>query len=725
MTLRMKPMAAAVLGLSAPLVFTGPAAATDAAHEAESQAKATDLAPVKVTAEAGSGYTAPRTTTATKTDTPVRDVPQSITVITQQQMADQSVQNIADAVRYVPGVGMAQGEGNRETPIIRGNASTGDFFLDGVRDDVQYYRDLYNIERVEVLKGPNAMIFGRGGVGGLINRVSRVADWRPVRELSLQAGSFDNKRATLDVGQGLNEQFAVRLTGVYEDSGSYRDAVFVERKGVNPTLAWRAGENTLVTLGYEYFKDDRVADRGVPSLDGRPVKTDESTFFGDPKRSPTGTEVQMGNALVEHDFGNGLTLRNRTRYADYDKFYQNIFPGAVNGAAQTVSLSSYNNLTTRENLFNQTDLVLDLKTGNIEHTLLGGVELGRQDTGNRRLTGYFDSAFTQETQSVPLSNPRSDVPMYFKAKASDGDNAGKTTIAAVYVQDQVKLSPQWQLVAGLRAERFKVDFTDRRATTLPENRDIDSSDTLISPRLGVVYKPTEPLSIYASYSISYQPRAGDQLAALTLANSNLDPEKFTNIEVGTKLDISPDLTFTAAIYQLDRKDQAITDPDPNAPAGSLILVDGQRTSGIELALTGKVTRQWSVVGGYAYQDAEILSDQSASIREGATLGQVPKRTISLWNRYDLTPVWGAGLGVVNRSEMFAVTENTATPANNVKLEGYTRVDAALFWTFSERLGAQLNVENLLNKEYFANAHNNNNILPGSPLAARATVRVRF
>lgn len=723
MKLRLKPLAAAVLSLSAPTLIAVPAfAAGEAGKVPAAKPEATQLAPVKITAETDSGYAASRSTTATKTDTPLRDVPQSVTVITQQQMADQSVQNIGDAVRYVPGVAMAQGEGNRETPIIRGNASTGDFFLDGVRDDVQYYRDLYNVESVEVFKGPNAMIFGRGGVGGLINRVSRVANFERVREVTLQAGSFDNKRATFDVGQSVSDSLALRLTGVYEDSESYRDDVFLERQGINPTLAWRAGANTLVTLGYEYFEDDRIADRGVPSLNGRPVKTDDSTFFGDPKRSPTGTEVHMGNALVEHQFGNGVTLRNRTRFADYDKFYQNVFPGAVNAQNQTVSISAYQQATTRENLFNQTDLVVDFKTGPFEHTLLAGVELGRQETDNLRLTGYFDAGFTQETQNVPLSDPRTDVDLFWNAKSSDGDNEGTTTVAALYLQDQLRLNAQWQLIAGLRAERFEVDFTDRRAATLPENRDIDSSDTLISPRAGLIFKPSEPVSIYASYSVSYQPRAGDQLASLSVTNANLDPEQFTNIEVGTKVDIAPNLSLSAAIYQLDREDQAVTDPND---ATKLILVDGQRTSGVELALAGHLTAKWSVVGGYAYQDAEILSDQSAAIREGATVAQVPKRTISLWNRYDLTPMWGLGLGVVNRSDMFATTENVLTPANNVTLEGYTRVDAALFWTFSEQLSAQLNVENLLDEEYFLNAHNNNNILPGSPLAARLTVKARF
>jgi catecholate siderophore receptor len=221
------------------------------------------------------------TLTATKTLAPLRDVPQAITVIPQQLIADQQMQGMADVVRYVPGVGMGQGEGNRDTPIFRGNSTTADFFVDGVRDDVQYFRDLYNVERVEALKGPNAMIFGRGGAGGVINRTTRHADWSQARELTILGGSFGNRRATIDLGQSLDDTLAARVTGLYENSDSYRAGVNLERTGVNPTLAWIVGKNTIVRAGYEYFHDERTADRGVPSFAGRPFSTPTDTFFGD------------------------------------------------------------------------------------------------------------------------------------------------------------------------------------------------------------------------------------------------------------------------------------------------------------------------------------------------------------------------------------------------------------------------------------------------------------
>ncbi len=667
--------------------------------------QAQSLPAVTVTAGRTSDYAAATTSTATKTDTLLRDVPQSITVVTQQLIKDQGMQNMADVVRYVPGIGMAQGEGNRETPVFRGNSSTSDFFIDGMRDDVQYFRDLYNIERVEALKGPNGMIFGRGGSGGVINRVSKEANWEPLREVTLQAGSYENKRATIDINQPINDAVSFRLNAMIEDSKSYRNGVELERKGINPVLTIRPDSRTKITLGAEYFEDDRVADRGVPSFQGRPLVTDDSTFFGDPERSPTGATVKAFNALFERELGNGVTVRNRTRYADYDKFYQNVFPGAVNAAGTMVAISAYNNDTQRENLFNQTDLIFSLNTGAIQHKLLAGFEIGRQESDNLRLNGVFPAAV-----NVPVTNPVYTGPISF-GPAPATQNTGTAKVAAFYLQDQIKFSPQWEAVLGVRYDKFDMNFRN-----LVANQSFSTSDNLFSPRAGLIYKPFQAISLYANYSMSYVPRAGEQLSSLSLSNQALDPEEFKNIEIGAKWDIRPDLAFTTAVYQLDRSNVAIT--DPANPAASL-LVDGQRTKGVELELSGQITRAWSVMGGYAYQVGEITRTQSATALAGATLAQVPAHTFSLWNRYDFTPAWGAGLGVSSRSHMYASTDNT------VRLPGFARVDAAIFYKIDKNLRAQLNIENLLDRDYYASAHSNNNITPGSPRALRVMLTGSF
>src|SRR5688500_14647115 len=341
--------------------------------------------------------------TATKTPALARDVPQSLLTVNSQLVRDQGMQGMADVVRYVPGITMGQGEGNRDQPTIRGNSSTADFFVDGVRDDAQYMRDLYNVDRVEALKGSNAMVFGRGGGGGVINRAMKEAGWNSVRELMLQGGSYKNRRMTLDAGQGLTDRLAGRVNAIYENSDLFRDGVIVKRQGVHPTLTLLSrSENTRATFGYENFNDYRTADRGIPSFRGAPIATDVSTFFGNPALSYSNARVHSSAATISQRMA-AFSVRNTTRFTIYDKFYQNVFPGAVTADGGDVSISAYNNAHTRRNLLNQTDLTYVAQTGPVSHTLLLGAELGRQVTDNFRNTGYFNDAST--SVSVPVSNP--------------------------------------------------------------------------------------------------------------------------------------------------------------------------------------------------------------------------------------------------------------------------------------------------------------------------------
>ena len=672
-----------------------------------------DTKPVK-------GYNAKKSASSTRTDTELRDTPQSITVIPQDLIKDQSIQSISQAVQYVPGVQAAQGEGNRDALIFRGNATTGDFFLDGLRDDVQTYRDLYNTDRLEVLKGPNGMAFGRGGAGGAINRVSKQAGWDPVAEFMASYGAYDYKRVSGDYGQALNDEIAFRINGVYEDSGSYRDGIDIERFGFTPTVTIRPDEKTKIVLSTEYFKDKRVTDRGVPSvnspgnvtLNNRPFNIDnEDAFFGNASLSPTETRTVAFNASIEHSFDNGIGVKNSTRYANYDKFYQNVFaisPVANNG---TLLLGAYRDETKRENLINQTDLTYSLKTGGIEHKLLAGAEFAVQDTDNRRLTPVGGEKMVG---AVPSNNPtRSGVVFNTISRNQQSD----VTVAAFYLQDQIIFSPQWQAIVGLRNDNFDTDYTN-----LVNNTNISVSDNLLAPRAGLIFKPVEPVSLYANYSVSYIPRAGDQLIGLTVTNASFKPEKFINYEIGAKWDVNPDLALTAAVYKLERENVQIT--DPSNPTQH-ILVDGQETKGIELGITGNVTDKWSVFGGVAFQDGEITKQQGAgtgAILKGAELGQTPDRTLSLWNKYEINDMWAVALGIVSTSDRYALSP---TATQSTLLPGYTRYDAAIFGKFSKKLSLQVNLENLTNKEYALYAHNNNNITPGSPITGRATLIYNF
>lgn len=679
------------------------------------------LPSIQITATSTNRYAAVSTSTATKTNTLLRDVPQSISVITDDLIKDQSIRSLGDAVRYVPGVGVSQGEGNRDALVFRGNRSTGDFFVDGIRDDVEYYRDLYNIERVEVLKGANGMIFGRGGSGGVVNRVTKEANWNPVREFSFQGGSFNQKRMTADVGYVINEKAALRLNAMYEDAGSFRDGVGMERLGISPTVTIKPTTRTKIVANMERFHDDRTADRGITSVLGSvgqvtgPVDVQRSQFFGDPRRSNANVDVLAFNSFIEHKFESGFTLQNRTNYTTYDKFYQNVFAnGGLNLNSGLLSLGAYNNTTSRENVFNQTNLLYSLNTGPFSHTLMAGVEVGRQETHNRRGTGLFNNDPSRTNVFVPLNNPLTNVPITFRTRDSGGDldalNRSIVNVTSLYIQDQIEIVPQLQAIVGVRYDMFEVDFQQKNG---PRDH-LKTRDDLIAPRFGLIYKPIEPVSFYASYSQAYVPRAGDQLTALNVTTETLKPEKFTTLETGVKWDIRPDLAFTAAVYQLDR-----TNVINSVVGGQTFLTKGQRTEGVEVSLAGQLTSSWSVMGGYAYQTGEISSDILGIAKKGASVAELPRNTFSVWSRYDITPKIGAAVGVIYRDAMYA------SLTNRVRLSDFTRVDAALFAQFTKSFRGQINIENLFDTKYFAAAQNDFNITPGSPIAVRASLIANF
>lgn len=672
------------------------------AGAAEAREFVLEIAAVResITVIESADYRVPAVTSATRTPTPLADVPQAVTVVPSELIRDQLMMSLADVVRYVPGVTAVQGENNRDQLVIRGNNTSADFFLDGVRDDTQYYRDLYNLERIEALNGPNAMIFGRGGGGGVINRVTKTAGFSPLRELTLAGGSWRQKRLTADVDQPWNERAAARLNAVYEQSDSFRDFVDLERFGVNPTLTLAPSPASRILLGYEHFRDDRRADRGIPSFHGRPAGVGVSTFFGDPDQSWVRARVHLGSVVAERQFGR-VNFRSRTLVGDYDRGYQNFVPGAVSADGTQVSLSAYNNVTARRNLFNQTDIVATVWSGPVRHTLLAGAEIGRQATDNFRNTGYFEDRLT--SIRLPLADPLLRLPMTFRQSATDADNHVVARVAAAYVQDQIELSRRWQAVLGLRADRFDLDYHNRRS-----GERLGRLDYLVSPRAGLVFKPRGTVSLYTSYSVSYLPSSGDQFSSLTTVTQQLKPEKFTNYEAGVKWDAARKLSLTAALYRLDRTNTRAA--DPNDPT-RIIQTGSQRSEGLELGWSGAPARAWVIAGGYTWQSASVTR-ATMDARAGARVAQVPRHSFSFWNRYQFRPRWAAGLGVVSRTDMFAGIDNT------VVLPGYARLDAALYHWLTERVRLQMNVENLLDRKYYANAHNNNNISPGAPRAVR-------
>ena len=682
----------------------------DTTSSGERTHPAPQLSTVRVLGRNSRGSYLPfETATATKTPALLRDIPQAVTVINRALIMDQGMQGMTDVVRYVPGITMGQGEGNRDQPTIRGNSTTADFFVNGVRDDAQYFRDLYNVERVEALKGSNAMIFGRGGGGGVINRVMKEAGWIPSGELTFQGGSYDDRRATLDVGRGLNSTIAARFNGMYESSASFRDNVSLQRQGMNPTLAFASpSRTTRAAIGYENFSDRRTADRGIPSFANEPLRTNISTFFGDPSRSYSRVDVNAASASVAHTTSSGLNLNNQTRFTYYDKGYQNVFPGAVSSNGTQVSLSAYSNSHQRRNLFNQTDLTYAARTGLVTHTLLLGVEVGRQLTDNFRQTGYFNDSTT--TFAASVTTPTISTPVTFRQSDTDADNRVTNTTRSIYAQDQVALSDYVQLIAGVRYENFGLKYHNNRSES-----DLSRSDAMVSPRVGLLLKPVAAASLYANYSVSFLPSAGDQFSSLTDVTQALDTEKFRNIEAGAKWDVADRISLTAAVYRLDRSNTKA--PAPNNP-GLTVLTGSQRSSGYELGVAGSVTPAWEVAGGFASQRALITSTTTAAA-SGTTVPLVPANTLSFWNKYHASPRFSLALGLTHQTDMYAAI------SNSVKLPAFTRVDGGLYFSLTEGVRTQLNLENIFNEKYYPLANGNNNITPGSPRVVRVSLTTRF
>lgn len=649
------------------------------------------------------GYAGEDGSTATRTPTPIIDVPQAMTVFTADQMEDQAVTTLNDALRYVPGVSLETGEGHRDEVFIRGQETTADFYLDGLRDDAQYYRSLYNIERIEILKGANALIFGRGAGGGAINRVSKTASFG-MAEYSAAANvdTFGAFALSADLNLPASDAIAFRLNTAYEEFDNHRDFYQGRFIGFSPTLSARLGTDTTLTASYTYDDDARTVDRGVPSLNGLPLAGFDETFFGDRGYNYGSVEAHIARARLDHRFSDGWSINAAVQFADYDKFYANIVPDSA--TATTVRLSGYESGADRRNLIGQVNLVGEFDTGSLGHTLLLGAEFTSSDTGSTRNQARFNNGASSSV-TVALEDVIA-VPAFILSpqRASTSE---LSTLSA-YAQEQLDIGIV-QLVAGLRYDRFDIATSD-----LVASFDGARVDERVSPRFGVIVKPQDNLSIYASYAESFLPSVGDQFTVLNQQAEALEPELFENIELGVKYAPHRLWLLTAALFRLTRSNTPAVDPATN-----LVTLAGEsQVEGFELGLVGEPVSGLSLSLGYTYLDGKISEDPDAT-NIGTVLQQVPEHQVTAWARYDITDRIGVGGGVTHVSDQFA------SNSNNVVLPAHTRVDAALFFEATDNLSLQVNIENLLDETYYAAAHGDNNIQPGVPLNATLGARLRF
>ncbi len=657
---------------------------------------------------------------ALKSPTPIIDVPQSLTIITGDEIALRGFTSIGEIIDYTPGVNTSQGEGHRDAIVFRGVRSTADFFIDGVRDDVQYYRPLYNLEQVEILRGPNALLFGRGGTGGILNRVTKKGQIGE-RFTGYQVGvdTFGAYDLAVDTNFDLGETVALRINGMYESLENHRDFFDGERIGFNPTLRVLLSPNTTLDLSYEYIDHERFIDRGIPTgSDGEPVEAFEDIVFGDPDLNTTRLEAQLFRATLQQRFSDALKGNFSLFYGDYDKFYGNFYASGYNQAAtpDRVTLDGYEDTTLRENLILSGNLVGEFRTGRFGHTIVTGAEYIDTSSDQFRFNAFWDT--TEDDNEVFLIERPLDLrggvgvnadgvttTNDYTADLNDDTRVGIDVFSA-YIQDEIEVSEKLDIILGVRFDSFDIEVDNVVAGEVRTRKDEE-----FSPRLGLVYKPQENISLYASYSESFLPRSGEQFANINGANNALDPNTYTNTEAGLKWDFEPGLSFTAAVFEIEESSPQVSDNDPS----TLDVIDSEIT-GFEAQLQGRVTDRWFVSAGYSYLDGEQVNRSGPT---GLRPRELPENTFSLWNRYDVTDRFGVGLGFTYQDENFIDNGNTAV------LPAYTRVDAAAYYDVSEKLRLQVNIENLTDELYFPNAHATHQATVGAPLSARFSLIGRF
>lgn len=687
----------------------------------------TTLPSVTVTAEASAtpAYNPLVSSSATKGTAALRDIPQTVNVVGEALIEDQGARSLADALRNVPGVTLNMGDGQRDQFAIRGFTAIGDLYLDGVRDDALYFRDLSNIDRIEVIKGPAAVLYGRGSSGGIINRVSKLPTQNTVREVTVQFDSQGERRASVDLGGKLgNAGHAYRLTGALEDSTGFRDESFLKRQAIAPSFDLKLGEDTRLLLQLAHNKDERPTDFGIPDLNGRPLEVPHETYYGSgeaERDDKTTSTMNTATATLNHRLDADRSVRNVLRYFDFtldrnNTLYRSGSAYTLSGGQLRMSRTHGRVQRDERGWFNQLELLDRIALGDTRHEFLYGLEFGRQRK-QLDITNWIG------IDTVPLFNPGGAIPPY-ATTAPNSRTAGNVTefsTAALYVQDQITLSPEWKALVGVRYDDF------RQETTEPGKADLARTDREWSPRAGLVWQPDATQAYYVSVSRAFQPSA--EQFQLNTANVDNAPEISTNYEIGGKWDHAGGaLSSGVSLFRLARTDMKIGDP---TRPGRSINAGEQRTDGVELTLTGHPARDWQVHAGYAYLASEIVKSTATgganfgtsrvtTAFQGKKAALTPRHSAVLWLTRELGEGWSLGGGVHAQAHRYA------SPDNLVRLPGFAVADAALLYR-SAAYDLSFNLKNVFDRAYWATAHGSVNGLnqPGAPRTLQATVSHRF
>jgi catecholate siderophore receptor len=637
--------------------------------------------------------------TSLKTPTPIKDIPKSVTILTSDLMELQDLKSISGIADYVPGIIAGQGEGHRDDILFRGQKSTADFFVDGVRDDVQYYRPLYNVEQVEVLKGADALFFGRGGTGGLINRVSKKAlIGEDFTEYTLSFDDLGERSIQLDSNMAIAPNMALRLNYYTEDLENHRDFYYGDNSGINPTLTYEVSDKTTVTASYENLDQERFIDRGIPTdSNNSPDASLANITFGDADYNKSTVDADIIKFNVDHSLNSSSKLRLNYTESDFSKMYQNYYPNTAYVQTEDgYNMKGYHDETERKSKVLSLDLIGEKKVNGFSHKYVLGVET--IDTSNKNMR--------DKSSSDTYKNP-SEFDGLAGVDPNDALNdrtRAQLDVTSIYFSDEIALTDKLDLILGGRLDKFELDVKDDTGALKKSGGDQNRKDEEFSPRLGFVYKPQDNVTYYASYSETFLPKSGGQYADLNpdykgLDRTRTDPDIFESTELGVKFDLDNGITVTAAKYELK-------DISPKVKSTGSYEVSETTVDGYEFQAIGYVSQDWFMSAGASF------------VYNADSINEVPGKTFSIWNLYEVDSKLSLGLGIVYKGD-------TIGKGDDAKLPAYTRIDAAAYYEIDDNMRVQLNLENLADKLYYPHNYDDHQVSVGAPMHATLKLVGRF
>lgn len=662
-----------------------------------------------LTVEGEGGYKTEKPSSPKLTE-PLRETPQSITVIPNEVIEDRGARSLREVLQGVPGITLAAGEGGGaqgDNLRIRGFAASTDLYLDGLRDITQQTRDPFNLESVEVVKGPASVYAGRGSTGGVVNQVSKVPRLETFLGGSFGAGTDGTFRATADVNHALADMpttaFRLNVLGQTAEVAG-RDIIEDDRWGVAPSVTWGLGTPTRVTASYQHLYFDGVPDYGHPFVAGRPAPVGRSTFYGFADLAFEKTEVDVGTLRIEHDFNDNIAVRNQLRYADSTRDAIVNPPRNANLEEDIVTINTPARDTGNQFIFNQLDAVVTAETAGVPHKIVAGFEVGREDFDFKALAfegGPFTDSLLNPDPHRPFPGTRAADPT--------SDRETEADILAFYAFDTIEIGEWVEVVGGIRFDRFDAEFEDSVTGDA-----FDQTEEEFTYRAALVGKPLPYGSVYFAYGTSFNPSA--EALALTEATANVDPEESETFEIGTKWDVLEErLALTAALFRIEKTNARTANLNPDDPVQ---VLDGeQRVDGFEVGAAGSITRDWAVFFGYAYLDSEIL-ESNVPDEEGQEIINAPEHSMSLWTTYRLPYRAEVGFGIQYVDSRYANNTNTN------QVGDYWLFDAMVGYQALENVAFRVNVYNLSDKFYYDRTHPQHTI-PGPGRSALFTTTVSF